>query len=43
MFEEAVFQIIELWKRKALHNLKGSFWEISSGKTMNTQLGLEKL
>ena len=43
MFEEAMFQIIELWKRKAPYNLKGSFWEISSEKTMNTQLGLGEI
>lgn len=40
MFEEAMFQIIELWKRNPPYDLKGSFWKISSAKTMNKELGL---
>ena len=40
MFEEAMFQILELWKTKAPYNLKGSFWDISTEKTMNMELGL---
>jgi len=43
MFEESMFQILELWKNNAPYNLKGSFWDISSEKTMNTELGLGEI
>lgn len=40
MFEESMFQILELWKTKAPYNLRGTFWDISTEKTMNSELGL---
>ncbi len=40
MFEESMFQILELWKTEAPYNLKGNFWDISTKKTMNPALGL---
>ena len=43
MFEESMFQMLEIWKNKAPYNLQGSFWKISTEKTMNLDLGLGDL
>jgi alkanesulfonate monooxygenase SsuD/methylene tetrahydromethanopterin reductase-like flavin-dependent oxidoreductase (luciferase family) len=40
MFEEAMSQVLELWKKHAPYNLNGEFWKISSEKTMNREMGL---
>ena len=43
MFEESLYQILQLWKTRPPYNLEGNFWKITSKKTMNLELGLGEI
>jgi len=39
MFVEAIDMVLEIWRRDPPYDLKGQFWEITTGKTMIPEIG----
>ena len=39
MFVEAIDQVLEIWRSDAPYDIKGQFWEISTARTLDREIG----